>query len=173
MDLPPEVARLANAAVGQSGVLIGRIADAATQMGVSQASAPLEELARGVGGMATIFGGQVGGPVTDSMQSLADEVAAWLGSGAVVASANRPVPTSSAYNPYGNSLLSQVPGVGPVFSNNSGVTLPDSRGRYSANPYSANMPTTPLNGNPSPSDWNSPSAQGTWQQNLPSNNNNF
>lgn len=59
VDLPPEVARLANAAVGQSGVLIGRMASAASQMGVGQASAPLEELARGVGGMATFFGGQV------------------------------------------------------------------------------------------------------------------
>ena len=60
----------------------GRLAGMATQMGVAQASTPLMELSKGVSNMAGIFGGETGGPITDSMQSLADEVAAFIGTGA-------------------------------------------------------------------------------------------
>jgi hypothetical protein len=36
VDLPPEVARMANQAVATGGTLIGRLADMAQQMGVPQ-----------------------------------------------------------------------------------------------------------------------------------------
>jgi hypothetical protein len=47
--------------------------------------------------MSSMFGGQVGGPLTDSMQSLADEVAAWMGSGAVTMSGTRALPAAAMY----------------------------------------------------------------------------
>eukprot|EP00198_Chlamydomonas_reinhardtii_P010995 XP_001700332.1 predicted protein [Chlamydomonas reinhardtii] len=46
-------------------------------------------------GVSGMLGGQVGGPLTDSMQGLADEVAAWMGSGAVAMSGTRALPASS------------------------------------------------------------------------------
>ncbi|GLC38392.1 hypothetical protein PLESTB_001582700 [Pleodorina starrii] len=97
VDLPPEVARFAAGAVESTGGALGRLASVATQLGVQQATVPLEELSRGVVGMSSMFGGQVGGPVTDSMQSLADEVAAWMGSGAVAMSGTRALPAAALY----------------------------------------------------------------------------
>jgi len=97
VDLPPEVARLAGQAVYMGGDMIGRMADVATQMGVPQARDVLSQTSRGVTGMANVFGGEVGGPLTDSMQSLADEVAAFMGSGAVVSSGTRALPAASVY----------------------------------------------------------------------------
>lgn len=47
--------------------------------------------------MSSAFGGQVGGPVTDGMQALADEVAAWMGSGAVAMSGTRALPAAALY----------------------------------------------------------------------------
>ena len=40
---------------------------------------------------------QVGGPLTDSMQNLSDEVAAWIGTGAAVISGSRALPVTSVY----------------------------------------------------------------------------
>lgn len=94
VDLPPEVARLANQAVYTGGDLIGRMASAADQFGVPQASEPLTEVSKGVVGMAGFFGGEVGGPVTDGMQGLADEVCAWIGSGNVVHAGTRALPAA-------------------------------------------------------------------------------
>eukprot|EP00798_Chlamydomonas_sp_ICE-L_P019811 gene19811-26493_t len=87
---------------------IGRMATTANQMGMPQASEPLTEVSKGVVGMAGLFGGEVGGPVTDGMQGLADEVCAWIGSGNVVHTGTRSLPASSvnslhpngSYNPY-------------------------------------------------------------------------
>ncbi|GAX81485.1 hypothetical protein CEUSTIGMA_g8914.t1 [Chlamydomonas eustigma] len=98
VDLPPEVARVASSAVNTSGELIGRMAAAANQMGVPQATDLLNQTSKGVTNIAGVFGGQVGGPVTDYMQSLADEVAAWMGTGAVVRSGTRALPASSVYS---------------------------------------------------------------------------
>ncbi|KAG2486357.1 hypothetical protein HYH03_014938 [Edaphochlamys debaryana] len=95
VDLPPEIARMAGGAVESTGVALGRLAGVATQLGVAQASAPLEELSRGVVGFSGMLGGQVGGPVTDSMQALADECAAWMGSGAVTMSGTRALPAAA------------------------------------------------------------------------------
>ena len=78
--------------------LSGRMAGVATQMGVPQATDLLNETSKGVTNMAGVFGGQVGGPVTDHMQSLADEVAAWMGTGAVVRSGTRALPAASLYS---------------------------------------------------------------------------
>ncbi len=39
----------------------------------------------------------MGGPLTDSMQSLADEVAAWMGTGAAVISGSRALPAKSVF----------------------------------------------------------------------------
>ncbi|EFJ43624.1 hypothetical protein VOLCADRAFT_106736 [Volvox carteri f. nagariensis] len=113
VDLPPEVARLAAGAVESTGEALGRLASVATQLGVQQATVPLEELSRGVVGMSAMFGGQVGGPVTDSMQSLADEVAAWMGSGAVAMSGTRALPAASLY---GGNIGSGAAGYGPGLS---------------------------------------------------------
>ncbi|PNH07654.1 hypothetical protein TSOC_005842 [Tetrabaena socialis] len=88
---------MAAGAVESTGGALGRLASVATQLGVQQATAPLEELSRGVVGMSSMFGGQVGGPVTDSMQSLADEVAAWMGSGAVAMYGTRALPAGPLY----------------------------------------------------------------------------
>jgi hypothetical protein len=67
----------------------------AAQMGAHQATQPLYDLSKGVSSLANAFGGQVGGPVTDSMQGLADEVAAWMGVGSVVVSGKRALPASN------------------------------------------------------------------------------
>jgi hypothetical protein len=95
VDLPPEVARLANETVAQGGMFVGRMAGVAAQMGAHQATQPLYDLSKGVSSLANAFGGQVGGPVTDSMQGLADEVAAWMGVGSVVVSGKRALPASN------------------------------------------------------------------------------
>lgn len=97
VDLPPEVSRLASSAVLTGGDFMARLAGVATQMGVPQATDVLNDASKGVSSMADMLGGQVGGPVTDSMQSLADEVAAWVGTGAVVRSGTRALPASSLY----------------------------------------------------------------------------
>ncbi|GFR44738.1 hypothetical protein Agub_g6066 [Astrephomene gubernaculifera] len=97
VDLPPEVARFAAGAVESTGGALGRLAGVASQLGVQQATVPLEELSRGVVGMSSLLGGQVGGPVTDAMQGLADEVAAWMGSGAVAMSGTRALPAAALY----------------------------------------------------------------------------
>jgi hypothetical protein len=52
----------------------------------------LDDLSKGVTNMAAMMGGQVGGPVTDGMQALADEVAAWMGVGDVVVKGGRALP---------------------------------------------------------------------------------
>ena len=49
---------------------------------------------------------QVGGPVTDGMQGLADEVAAWMG-GAVAMSGPRALP--AAYTTYNGTSSSAAP----------------------------------------------------------------
>ncbi len=67
-------------------------------MGVSQASDLLTNTSKGVSNIAGVFGGQVGGPITDYMQGLADEVAAWMGTGAVVRSGSRALPAANLYN---------------------------------------------------------------------------
>lgn len=92
IDLPPEVARMASSAVYTGGDLIGRSAGVATQMGVPQATELLTQASQAVSNMAGMLGGQVGGPVTDSMQNLADEVATFIGTNAVVRSGTRALP---------------------------------------------------------------------------------
>lgn len=78
VDLPPPVAKLANQAVTTGGSLIGQLAGVASQFGVSQASAPLQDLSKSVTGMASMFGGEVGGPLTDNVNILAAEVSSWV-----------------------------------------------------------------------------------------------
>lgn len=95
VDLPPEVARVANQAAATGGTLLGRLADMATQMGVSQATGPLGDLSKGVQDMASMIGGQVPGSAAESVQGLADEVAAWMGVGDVVVKGRRALPASS------------------------------------------------------------------------------
>ncbi len=52
----------------------------------------LHQLGRGISGMAWAMGGQVGGPVVDNVQALADELAAWMGVGSVVVKGSRALP---------------------------------------------------------------------------------
>jgi len=92
------VARMANQAVANGGDFIGRLADVANQMGVQQATPLLDDLSKGVANVASMLGGQVGGPVTDGMQSLADEVVAWMGVGGVVLKGNKALPATIVVN---------------------------------------------------------------------------
>eukprot|EP00775_Hariotina_reticulata_P008585 gene8585-8767_t len=99
VDLPPEVARVANNAAVAGGTLLGRLADMANQIGVVQASGPLEDLSKGVSNVANMFGSQAGGDdgaaaAADSVRQLADEVAAWMGIGDVVVKGKRAIPAS-------------------------------------------------------------------------------
>ncbi len=52
-------------------------------------------MAHSVSDMASVFGGQVGGPVADGMQALADEVAAWMGVNGVVVSGVKALPATA------------------------------------------------------------------------------
>jgi hypothetical protein len=52
-----------------SSRLSGRMASAATTLGVPAATAPLTDLSRNVVSMAGAFGGETGGPLTDGMQA--------------------------------------------------------------------------------------------------------
>jgi hypothetical protein len=65
----------------------------AADMGFSQAEGPLKDLSRQVDGFSSVVGGTTGGPVTDSAQALADEVAAWMGVGHVSLRGGRALPT--------------------------------------------------------------------------------
>eukprot|EP00879_Flechtneria_rotunda_P031205 GHRR01034067.1.p1 GENE.GHRR01034067.1~~GHRR01034067.1.p1 ORF type:complete len:201 (+),score=82.87 GHRR01034067.1:275-877(+) len=97
-DLPPEVARVANQAAVTGGDMLGRLASMAGLMGVQGASGPLEDLSKGVANMANMLGGQGGQAVAGSVQSLAGEVAAWIGIGEEVLKGNRILPVSLAAN---------------------------------------------------------------------------
>lgn len=94
VDLPPELARAANQAVSQGSSLLGRLAGMAQQAGIQSAKAPLEDLSKGVGSLADMFGGQSGGLASDAIQALADEVAAWMGVGGVVTQGSKALPAS-------------------------------------------------------------------------------
>ncbi|GBF91540.1 hypothetical protein Rsub_04280 [Raphidocelis subcapitata] len=94
VDLPPELARAANQGMAQGSSLLGRLADMASQAGLQSASAPLEDLRKGLGSLADMLGGQTGGPMADSVQALADEVAAWMGVGGVVTQGSKALPAS-------------------------------------------------------------------------------
>lgn len=96
VDLPSPVAKVANQAVAATGGILEQAAEMATRMGAVPASDLLEELSKGVTGAASAFGGQVGGPVTDDVQELADEVAAWMGVGHVVVMGNKALPAAMA-----------------------------------------------------------------------------
>jgi hypothetical protein len=68
----------------------------ATEMGFAQAEGPLKDLSRQVENMSSAVGGTTGGPITDSAQALADEVAAWMGVGNVVSRGGRSLPAPTA-----------------------------------------------------------------------------
>jgi len=95
VDLPPEVARMAGSAVVTGGDVISRIARGAEQLGVPQATSLLDRASKGVIGLAPMMGGEVGGPVTDGMQSLADEVATFVGTSSVYRAGTRALPAAS------------------------------------------------------------------------------
>ncbi|KAG1660208.1 hypothetical protein FOA52_005077 [Chlamydomonas sp. UWO 241] len=95
VDLPPEVARMAGTGVATAGDIIGRMAGMANQMGVPQAVELLNQASKGVTGLAPLMGGEVGGPVTDGMQSLADEVATFVGTSSVYRAGTRALPAAA------------------------------------------------------------------------------
>lgn len=68
----------------------------AQEMGLDQAQGPLKEFGRQVENMSSAVGGTTGGPITDGAQSLADEVAAWMGVGNVVSRGGRALPVPAA-----------------------------------------------------------------------------
>ena len=67
----------------------GSLSDVANQMGFTQMEGPLKDMGRQVSEMSSMVGGVTGGPITDSAQALADEVAAWMGVGGIVISGRR------------------------------------------------------------------------------------
>eukprot|EP01025_Chloroclados_australasicus_P003557 TRINITY_DN1084_c0_g1_i8.p1 TRINITY_DN1084_c0_g1~~TRINITY_DN1084_c0_g1_i8.p1 ORF type:complete len:452 (-),score=42.17 TRINITY_DN1084_c0_g1_i8:334-1689(-) len=94
VDLPPDVARVANQAASQGGAFVNRIAQMMDQAGVPQAQQPLTDLSKGMEGVASLFGGNTGGPITQSMQQLADEIALWMRVGGLAPKGTLPVPSS-------------------------------------------------------------------------------
>ena len=109
VDLPPELARAAAQGAAQGGSLLGQLAGLAQQAGVSQAAAPLNDLSKGVAAFADMLGGTSSsgsgggsggggsgssgaGPVAESIQALADEVAAFMGVGGVVTQGSKALP---------------------------------------------------------------------------------
>lgn len=79
-DLPPEVAQAATQAVSSSSSLLGRLSAMATEAGLGAASASIDEVAKGVSGVASsVLKGARGGATAEDMQDLADEVARWMG----------------------------------------------------------------------------------------------
>lgn len=68
------------------------MADAASDAGAAPVEQQLHQLGKSIDNMAWALGGQVGGPVTDNVQGLADEVAAWMGVGNVVVKGGRALP---------------------------------------------------------------------------------
>uniref|UniRef100_A0A383W0Y9 Uncharacterized protein n=1 Tax=Tetradesmus obliquus TaxID=3088 RepID=A0A383W0Y9_TETOB len=99
VDLPPEVARVANQAAATGGQVLGRLADMASQMGVAGASGPLADLSKGVSNMASMLNAEPNGQASSSAQELADEVAAWMGVGDVVVKGRRALPASAIGKP--------------------------------------------------------------------------
>ncbi|WIA35548.1 hypothetical protein OEZ86_003973 [Tetradesmus obliquus] len=99
VDLPPEVARVANQAAATGGQVLGRLADMASQMGVAGASGPLADLSKGVSNMASMLNAEPNGQAASSAQELADEVAAWMGVGDVVVKGRRALPASAIGKP--------------------------------------------------------------------------
>lgn len=113
VDLPPDLARAAAQGAAQGGTLLGRLAGLAQQAGVQSAAAPLNDLSKGASALADLFAGSAsgggasgggggsggagaagGGPVADSIQALADEVAAFMGVGGVVTQGSRALPAA-------------------------------------------------------------------------------
>jgi hypothetical protein len=68
-------------------------------MGFAQAEGPLRNLSRQVEDFSSVVGGTTGGPVTDSAQALADEVAAWMGVGRVAVRGGRALLTAERHPP--------------------------------------------------------------------------
>jgi hypothetical protein len=64
----------------------GSLSNVAKDVGLLEMEAPLKKFGRQVQEAATAFGGTSGGPITDIVTSLADEIAAWIGVGNVVMS---------------------------------------------------------------------------------------
>eukprot|EP01024_Parvocaulis_polyphysoides_P045704 TRINITY_DN4282_c0_g1_i1.p1 TRINITY_DN4282_c0_g1~~TRINITY_DN4282_c0_g1_i1.p1 ORF type:complete len:442 (+),score=64.92 TRINITY_DN4282_c0_g1_i1:56-1381(+) len=93
VDLPPEVAKVANQAVTSGGAFVSRLAQMMDQAGVPQAQQPLTDLSKGMEGMASLLGGNAGGPITDSVQQLADEMALWMRVGGLAAKGTLPLPS--------------------------------------------------------------------------------
>ncbi|KAI8475731.1 MAG: hypothetical protein J3K34DRAFT_403441 [Monoraphidium minutum] len=95
-SLPPELARAANQAAEQGSNILGRLAGLAQQAGVQAASVQLEGLQKGVSSLADMIGtGQGGGGLgADSVQALADEIAAFMGVGGVVTQGSKALPAS-------------------------------------------------------------------------------
>jgi hypothetical protein len=85
---------------------VGAVAKQAAQMGVSRADI-IEDLGRGVSSLASNMGGQVGGPVADSVQVMADDIAAWMGVGQVVNSGSKALAPPVDFNNIraGNNIL--------------------------------------------------------------------
>ena len=71
------------------------MSDMAGNFGFTEARGPLEDFGRQVSSMSSSVGGADGRSSSDIMQSIADEVAAWMAVGGVLPSKERVLPAAS------------------------------------------------------------------------------
>jgi len=85
VDVPPEISRAARATIKEGSTVLERISTMARDAGApEQFNSGLHNFANIVNEGSSILGGDVGGPITDEVQVVADEVACWMGVGGVV-----------------------------------------------------------------------------------------
>uniref|UniRef100_A0A061SAJ2 Uncharacterized protein n=1 Tax=Tetraselmis sp. GSL018 TaxID=582737 RepID=A0A061SAJ2_9CHLO len=85
VDLPPELSRAARATIKEGSTILQRVSALARNAGApEQFNTGLHDFANIITEGSTALGGNVGGPVTDEVQALADEVACWMGVGGVI-----------------------------------------------------------------------------------------
>jgi len=85
VDVPPELSRAARATIKEGSSVLERISTMARDAGApEQFNSGLHNFANIVNESSSVLGGTVGGPITDEVQVVADEVACWMGVGGVV-----------------------------------------------------------------------------------------
>eukprot|EP00892_Ulva_mutabilis_P006454 jgi/Ulvmu1/4180/UM019_0159.1 len=81
VDLPRPIASMIRSSIEGSSAILGGLSNIADDMGLMEVRVGLKSAGKQVGSMSTVAGGVGGGPITDSAQELADEMAAWMGVG--------------------------------------------------------------------------------------------
>lgn len=97
VDIPTPIANFASNTIRSSGTVLGSLSSVAKDVGLVEIEGGLKQAGRQVEQAAGVLGGTTGGPITDSVTSLADEIAAWMGVGGVFVSGGnaRALPSST------------------------------------------------------------------------------